>query len=232
MIPGGHKGGTLYIVSTPIGNLGDLSPRAVDILKSVDLIALEDTRTCGRLLSHFDIKTPRTSFHDHNERSKTPKLIEALFEGKSVALISEAGTPLISDPGFSLVRSAVDRGIDVIPVPGPSSLLAALVASGFPTDRFCFEGYPPRTESKLRRFFEGLALEPRTLIFFESPHRIKKCLKAMMAEMGDRDLLLARELTKKFEEKIRGRTSEVAELIEDRTLKGEIVLVVRGYRDI
>jgi 16S rRNA (cytidine1402-2'-O)-methyltransferase len=232
MISGGRPRGSLYIVSTPIGNLGDISRRAVDVLGSVDLIALEDTRTCGRLLSHFDIKTPRTSFHDHNEKSKAPKLIDVLSEGKSVALISEAGTPLISDPGYNLVRMAVERGIDVVPVPGSSSLLAALVASGFPTDRFCFEGYPPRTESKMRRFFEGLALEPRTLVFFESPHRVKKCLKIMLAAMGDRDLLLARELTKKFEEKLRGRISEVAKVIEDRTMKGEIALVVRGHKDI
>lgn len=232
MTQGGSSRGILYIVSTPIGNLADISPRAIDILKKVDLIASEDTRTCGRLLSHFGIKTPQTSYHDHNERSKAPKLAEAIVEGRSLALITEAGTPLISDPGYNLVRTAIERGIEVVPVPGPSSLLAALVASGFPADRFCFEGYPPRTESRLRRFFGGLAREKRTLIFFESPHRVKKCLKTMMAVMGDRDILLARELTKKFEEKIRGRISEVTEAIEDRTMKGEIVLVVRGHKDV
>jgi 16S rRNA (cytidine1402-2'-O)-methyltransferase len=224
--------GILYIVSTPIGNLGDISARAVDVLKSVDLIASEDTRTCGRLLSHFDIKTPQMSYHDHNEKSKAPKLAEALIEGRSLALITEAGTPLISDPGYHLVRTAIEKGIEIVPVPGPSSLLAALAVSGFPTDRFCFEGYPPRTESKMRKFFGGLALEPRTMVFFESPHRVKKCLNIMLATMGNRDLLLARELTKKFEEKIRGRISEVAETIKDRTMKGEIVLVVRGHKDI
>ena len=146
--------------------------------------------------------------------------------------MTEAGTPLISDPGFNLVKLAVDSGVNVVPVPGPSSLLAALVASGFPTDRFCFEGYPPRTESKLRRFFEALAAESRTMIFFESPHRVKKCMNTMLSVMGDRELLLARELTKKFEEKIRGRISEVAEAVKERTLKGEIVLVVRGCKDV
>lgn len=225
------SGGLLYIVSTPIGNMGDMSRRAIEILGNVDLIASEDTRRCGRLLAHFGIKTIQTSFHDHNERSKAPGLVRELLSGRSVALISEAGTPLISDPGYILVNQAIAAGIEIVPVPGPSSLLAALVASGFPADRFCFEGYPPRTESRLRRYFEGLGSEQRTLIFFESPHRLKKCLKTMLAVWGDRDLFMGRELTKKFEEKIRGTISEVAHAVNEKTIRGEIVLVVRGYKD-
>ncbi len=221
----------MYIVATPIGNLADISMRAIKTLKSVDLIATEDTRTSKKLFSRFNIKTARTSYHDYNEKSKAPKIIDAILEGKSVALISDAGTPLISDPGYTLVNMAIAKGIDIIPVPGPSAILAALVSSGFPTDRFCFEGYPPRTEGKLKRFFERLVDEPRTIILFETPHRIKKCLKVMLDVFGDREIFIGRELTKKFEEKWRGAVSVVLKNIEDRTIKGEIIVVIRGYKN-
>ncbi len=226
-----NPAGILYIVATPIGNLADISMRAIETLKSVDLIATEDTRTSKKLFSRFNIKTARTSYHDHNEKSKAPKIIDAILEGKSVALISDAGTPLISDPGYTLVNMAIAKGIDIIPVPGPSAILAALVSSGFPTDRFCFEGYPPRTEGKRKRFFQGLTDECRTIVFFESPHRIKKSLKAILDVFGDREIFLGRELTKKFEEKWRGNVSVILKCIEDRTIKGEIIVVVRGYKN-
>lgn len=226
-----NPAGILYIVATPIGNLADISMRAIETLRSVDLIASEDTRTSKKLFSRFNIKTARTSYHDHNEKSKAPKIIDAILEGKSVALISDAGTPLISDPGYTLVNMAIAEGIDIIPVPGPSAILAALVSSGFPTDRFCFEGYPPRTEGKLKRFFERLVDESRTIILFETPHRIKKCLKVMLDVFGDREIFIGRELTKKFEEKWRGAVSVVLKNIEDRTIKGEIIVVVRGYKN-
>jgi 16S rRNA (cytidine1402-2'-O)-methyltransferase len=220
--------GTLYIVSTPIGNLADISQRAVEVLKSVDLIASEDTRVTGRLLSRLGIKTRQTSYHDHNERKKAPVIMDLIENGGSAALVSDAGTPLISDPGYTLVKLAIEHGITIISVPGPSSVLAALVLSGFPSDRFCFEGYPPRTEGKLRRFFRDLTGERRTIIFMETPHRIKKCLKIMLEELGDREIFIGRELTKKFEEKLRGSVTQIMELLAGRSVKGEITVVVKA----
>lgn len=220
--------GTLYIVATPIGNLQDISFRALEILKSVDYIASEDTRVSGRLLSRYEIDTRQTSFFEHNEKVKAPKIIQDIIDGKSIALITDAGTPLISDPGYRLVVLAVENNIDVIPIPGASSVTAALSISGFPTNSFCFEGYPPRTAGKLKRFFENLKDERRTIILFETPHRIKKSLAAMLDVMGEREIFIARELTKKFEEKIRGNISDILDRIEKRPLKGEIVVVIRG----
>ena len=226
-----NPAGILYIVATPIGNLADISERAIETLKRVDLIASEDTRTSRNLLSRFNIKTAQTSYHDHNEKSKAPGIIDAILAGRSVALISDAGTPLISDPGYTLVNMAIAKAIDIVPIPGPSAILAALVASGFPTDRFCFEGYPPRTEGKLKRFFERFADERRTIVFFETPHRIKKNLRVMVNILGDREIFIGRELTKKFEEKWRDTVSIILKNIEERTIKGEIVVVVRGYEN-
>jgi 16S rRNA (cytidine1402-2'-O)-methyltransferase len=220
--------GILYIVSTPIGNLGDMTSRAVEILKRVDLIASEDTRVSGVLLDHFDIPAPQTSYHDHNERQKAPELVKMLLSGKSIALICDAGTPLISDPGYRLVSEAWANSINVIPIPGASSILAALAVAGFPTDSFCFEGYLPNRSGRLRAVLEALAAERRTMILFETPHRILKSLPVMLEILGDRPIFLGRELTKKFEERIRGRISEVIAALEKRTLKGEIVLVVPG----
>ncbi len=213
MKPPSPGAGILYIVATPIGNLGDMTFRAVETLKSVDLIAAEDTRNSGRLLAHFGIGTPQTSYHDYNERQKAPELIDMLKEGKSIALISDAGTPLVSDPGYRLVNQAASEGIDIIPIPGPSSILAALVVSGFPTDRFTFEGYLPRTSGKLKSTLEELSGEERTMVFLETTFRISKSLPVMLEVFGDREILIGRELTKKFEEKLRGRISEVIELI-------------------
>jgi 16S rRNA (cytidine1402-2'-O)-methyltransferase len=223
-----NSSGSLYIVATPIGNLQDITPRALEILNSVDYIASEDTRVSGRLLSRYGIKTRQTSYYEHKEEIKAPKIIQDITDGKSVALITDAGTPLISDPGYRLVNLAVKSDIDVVPIPGPSSVLAALSISGFPTDSFCFEGYPPRTAGKLRRFFENLKDESRTIVLFETPHRIKKCLVAMLEVMGEREILIARELTKKFEEKIRGDVSSILDRIEKKPLKGEMVVVIRG----
>ena len=220
--------GNLYIVATPIGNLGDISSRAIEILKSVELIAAEDTRNSGRLLAHLSIETRQTSYHDFNEKEKAPELVKMLLSGSSIALISDAGTPLLSDPGYRLVKLAREAGIDIIPIPGPSSILAALVVSGFPTDRFSFEGYLPRTTGKLKNRLEELKNDPRTMIFFETQFRILKSLPAMLEIFGDRDILIARELTKKFEEKIRGRISEIISALKDRNLKGELVIVVPG----
>ena len=220
--------GSLYIVATPIGNLRDITSRALEILKSVDYIASEDTRISGRLLSEYDINTRQISYFEHNEKTKAPAIIKDLIAGKSVAVITDAGTPLISDPGYFLVNLAIKNNIDIIPIPGPSSVLAALSVSGFPTHSFCFEGYPPKTAGKLLRFFENLKDESRTIILFETPHRINKCLSAMLESFGDREIFIGRELTKKFEEKIRGNLSEILENIKKKPLKGEMVIVVRG----
>jgi len=223
--------GTLYIVATPIGNLGDMTLRAIETLKSVDLIASEDTRNSGRLLAHFGIKVPQTSYHDFNERQKAPELINIMLRGQSIALISDAGTPLLSDPGFRLVNLSRSAGIDIVPIPGPSSILAGLVVSGFPSDSFCFEGYLPKSSGKLKRKLQELSAERRTIVFFETSFRIMKSLPVMLEVFGDRELLIGRELTKKFEEKIRGRISELIALLADRDIKGEIVIVVAGAED-
>lgn len=220
--------GILYIVATPIGNLGDMTSRAIETLKIVDLIASEDTRNSGFLLKHFGISTPQTSYHEHNERQKAPELVRFLKDGKSIALISDAGTPLVSDPGYRLVNEAISEGIEIIPIPGPSSILAALVASGFPTDRFCFEGYLPKSSGRLTRRLQELASEPRTMIFFETQFRILKSLPVMLEAFGDREIFVGRELTKKFEEKMRAKISEIISTLENRTIKGEIVIVVPG----
>jgi 16S rRNA (cytidine1402-2'-O)-methyltransferase len=220
--------GILYIVATPIGNLGDMTIRAIETLKNVELIASEDTRNSGNLLKHFGIETPQTSYHEHNERQKAPQLVRLIRDGKSIALISDAGTPLVSDPGYRLVNMAIAEGIDVVPIPGASSILAALVSSGFPTDRFCFEGYLPKSSGRLRRHLEKLSSEPRTMIFFETQFRILKSLPVMQELFGDREIFVGRELTKKFEEKMRARISELASTLSKRTIKGEIVIVVPG----
>ena len=222
------KPGILYIVATPIGNLSDFTPRGIETLKLVDMILSEDTRVTGRLLSHFQISTRQESYHDHNEKTKAPRIIEGLIKGNNVALVSDAGTPLISDPGYTLVNSAIREGIEVIPVPGPSSIITALSVSGFPSDRFCFEGYAPRTEGKLRRFYSSLADESRTVVFFETPHRIKKSLKILSEELGNREIFIARELTKRFEEKFRGKVDDILAAMGERAIKGELVVIMKS----
>lgn len=218
--------GTLYIVGTPIGNLEDMSPRAVRILKEVDLIAAEDTRHSIKLLNHFYINTPMESYHKFSEKSKTAKIIQFLKNGKNIALISDAGMPGISDPGQILIKDAINNNINVIPVPGPSACILALAASGFSTDRFCFEGFLPREKSlKLQRLF-SLKDETRTMLFYEAGPRIKETLQEMKKIFGNRLCAVARELTKKFEDVKRGYLDDIITSIN--TIKGEFVIVLEG----
>lgn len=226
-----HTGGIapgLYVVSTPIGNLGDMTHRAVDVLKSVDLIACEDTRHSGLLLQHYHIHNRLTSYHEYNKVSRTPELVEQMKQGRRVALITDAGTPGISDPGFYLIRAAVREGLPVIPVPGASALLAALVVSGLPSDRFAFEGFLPKRDGRRRKRLAALKAEERTTVYCESARRIKRLLAEMLELWGDRDVVVCRELTKRFEEVLRGRLTEVLARIGDREPKGETVVVVAG----
>jgi 16S rRNA (cytidine1402-2'-O)-methyltransferase len=220
--------GMLYLVATPIGNLEDITLRALRILQEVDLIATEDTRRTRTLLDHYQIDTPLTSLYDHNEVQKAPSLIRRLQEGASIALVSEAGTPLISDPGYRLVQLAIGHEIMVIPIPGPSAVVAALIVAGLPTDRFVFEGFLPKKPGKRRRRLEVLGDEPRTLIFYESPRRVYDLLSEMQALWGDRRVVVVRELTKKFEEILRGRLTEVQAQLLERPRLGEVTLVVEG----
>ncbi len=221
--------GKLLVVATPIGNLDDLTPRARAAFEAADVIACEDTRHTGLLLHHLGIKKPLVSLHEHNERQRLPRLLADLEAGRTVALASDAGTPLLSDPGFLLVREAAARGIRIEPLPGPSALLAALVASGLPPYPFTFAGFPPPKSGKRRTFFRTWAALPHTLIFFESPHRLLASLDDAVAELGDRPAAIARELTKLHEEVLRGALSELrAELGKRPSLKGEFVVVVGG----
>lgn len=218
--------GTLYLVATPIGNLEDMTFRAVRILKEVGLIAAEDTRTSRRLLQHFGIDTPLTSYFEHNKLSKLDQILAAL-ESTDVALISDAGTPGISDPGYELVVAALAAGHEVVPIPGPSALVAALAASGLPTDSFTFLGFLPRKSGERRAALRELAAEPRTLIFYEAPHRLAATLADMAAEFGpDRPVVLARELTKRFEEFWRGTLAAAQEHVASHKPRGEFVVLV------
>ncbi|MBI3802381.1 MAG: 16S rRNA (cytidine(1402)-2'-O)-methyltransferase [Nitrospirae bacterium] len=223
--------GTLYIVSTPIGNLEDITHRALRILKEVSTIAAEDTRHTQKLLSHFDIHTPLTSYHDFNKEEKTPLLLSKMVEGASIALVADAGTPTLSDPGFYLIREATRAGLPVSPIPGPAAAIAALSVSALPTDRFVFEGFLPKKKGARARRLEQLRTDPRTLIFYESPYRIIGLLEEIRAALGDRPVVVAREMTKLFEEFIRGNVTEVLEKIGKKTVKGEITLIVGGNRE-
>lgn len=220
--------GTLYLVPTPIGNLDDITQRALRVLSDVDLVACEDTRHSGQLLKQFAIAKPLVSYHEFNERARSGRLVEELAAGKSVAVITDAGTPGISDPAYRIVRAAIEAGIPIVPLPGPSALLPALTASGLPTDRFFFEGFLPVKSGARRNRLVSLAEFPHTLVFYESPHRIGKCLADMADVLGGRNACLAREISKKFEEFLRGTLPELAALTAERPLKGEIVLVVAG----
>lgn len=222
------KKGTLFVVSTPIGNLEDITLRALRILKEVDLIAAEDTRRTGLLLKHFGIETSLTSYFEGNELEKAKWLINRLKEGKRVALVSNAGTPGISDPGYRLVRLAIETGIPVIPVPGPSAIITALSISGLPTDAFLFKGFLPHKPKKRREILQELKEIRETLIFYESPYRLINTLKDIFETLGDREMVLARELTKIYEEAFRGKVSEILEQIKGKKLKGEITLIVSG----
>jgi 16S rRNA (cytidine1402-2'-O)-methyltransferase len=223
--------GVLYIVATPLGNLGDISQRAIETLRQVDVIAAEDTRHSKKLLQHFSIDKPMIAFHEHNERERSVELRNRLLAGEAVALISDAGTPLISDPGFILVRELHAAGVRVVPIPGPSAVIAALSASGLATDRFIFEGFPPSKASARGRYFADLAEEPRTLVFYESPHRLLDCLRDLATAFGpQRRMTLARELTKTYETIRQGSIAELSAWVEanPEQQKGESVLVVEG----
>lgn len=227
--------GTLYVVATPIGNLGDWSPRAREVLASVDLIAAEDTRHSRKLLQHFGIATPLTAVHAHNEQQRVEDLLERLRGGQSIALISDAGTPLISDPGFPLVRAALQGGARVSPIPGPSAAMAALSVSGLPSDRFTFEGFLPAKSSARRARLAELADEPRTLIFFEAPHRVLDSLRDMGAVLGrEREATMAREITKTFETIRLDTLDALAAWVEEDKdqQRGECVILVRGAEPV
>lgn len=227
----GPGGGALYVVATPIGNLSDMSQRAVEVLNTVDRIAAEDTRRTGRLLQHYAIQTPMVALHEHNERELAPGLVKQIGEGETLALVSDAGTPLISDPGYRVVRLAREAGVNIIPVPGPSALIAALSASGLPTDHFVFEGFLPSRQTARKARLEALRSEPRTLVFYEASHRIVDCLKDMLVVYGvERRAVLARELTKQFETIRDGTLQELVRWISDdpNQQKGEFVVIVAG----
>ena len=219
--------GTLYLVSTPIGNLEDITHRAVRVLGEVDLIACEDTRHTKKLLNHYDIKTKTISYHEHNERERARELVDLLKRGSDVAVVSDAGTPAISDPGFRLARVAIDNGLQVVPVPGASALIAALVASGLPTDEFLFGGFLPARSGARRARLNDLGGIPATLIFYEAPHRIAATLKDAQEILGEREAVVARELTKMHEEIVRGRLSELAARFSSaENARGEMVLII------
>ena len=225
--------GELYIVATPIGNMGDMAPRAVDVLHTVDLVAAEDTRRSSRLFRHFGIKTPMVSYHDHSDNKQINTIVDMLLRGNSVALISDAGTPLISDPGYRLVKIVRDKGLKVVPIPGSCALIAAISVSGLPSDRFIFEGFPPAKSSARVAKFESVAKEFRTLIFYEAPHRILETLTDMVNVFGGaRQVVIARELTKTYETFLSGSLMKVlVQVKEDKNQqKGEIVVVLEGVR--
>ena len=217
--------GTLYIVSTPIGNLSDITYRAVEILKTVDIIAAEDTRRSRILLSNYNIKTKMISYFEHNKYQKIHKIQEILQSGKHVAVITDAGTPAISDPAYKLVRRAISIGSKIEPIPGPSALLASIVSSGLPTDRFIFEGFLPPKKGRVKRM-EKLIDESATIIIYENTLRLKRTIKQLLEIIGDRPAVICRELTKLHEETIRGTLSDLLDLLDNKKLKGECVLLV------
>ena len=219
----------LYVVPTPIGNLEDITLRAINVLKEVDFILAEDTRTTSHLLRHLGIEKPMHSHHKFNEHATVARVAESIASGRNVALVSDAGTPGISDPGFLLVRKCVEEGIDVETLPGATALIPAVVQSGFPCDKFAFEGFLPQKKGRMKRIQE-LALEERTLVFYESPYRVVKCLEQFAEVMGmERRVAVVREITKKFEETVRGTLEEVIAHFKEHEPKGEFVIVVEGY---
>ena len=227
-VPADSKG-TLYLVAMPLGNVRDVTYRAVDVLSSVELIAAEDTRDVAPLFAAYGITARTVSYHDHNERSRSLVLLEALIAGKDVALIADAGTPLINDPGYRLVRAAIDAGISVTSVPGPCAAVTALAASGLPADRFLYAGYPPRTSAKRRAFFRELAQERATLVLYEAPHRLVESLRDALEVLGDRDACIARSLTKPHEQYQRGVISAIiGQLEREGDVRGEVTAVIAG----
>jgi 16S rRNA (cytidine1402-2'-O)-methyltransferase len=218
--------GTLYLVATPIGNLADITHRALDILRNVSLIACEDTRHTRKLLQHYGIETKTISYHEHNEQQRARELVQTLHEGNDVAVVSDAGTPSISDPGYRLVRAAIENDIPVVPVPGPSALISALVATGLPTDEFFFGGFLPAKSNARRTRLNELRSVPGTLVFYEAPHRLAETLNDALEILGEREAAVARELTKLHEEIKRGRLSELANHYATEEPRGEIVLLI------
>ncbi len=221
----------LYLVSTPIGNLEDITLRALRVLKEVDLVACEDTRRTRRLLDHFGISKPTISYHEHNEQKRADELVERLLGGESIALVTDAGTPGISDPAYRIVAAAIERGVAVVPVPGATAMIAALVASGLPTDSFLFAGFLPSRKQARRAKLEELKSERATLILYEAPHRIRETLVDAQEILGDRQMALARELTKLHEQFIRGNVSDLIAHFESHEPRGEMALVIAGSRD-
>ncbi|MGB7606195.1 MAG: 16S rRNA (cytidine(1402)-2'-O)-methyltransferase [Lutisporaceae bacterium] len=220
--------GTLYLCATPIGNLEDITLRCIRILREVDIVAAEDTRQSIKILNHFEIKKPLVSYHEHNKYTKGKELVSIMLEGKSIALVSDAGMPAISDPGEDLVRLCIEHKIEIVPIPGASASLTALIVSGISTRSFCFEGFLPSNKKEKKEKLEQLSSETRTIILYESPHRIKDTLKELQQYLGDRKASVSRELTKKFEETIRGTLSEIFAVLQQRDIKGEFVIVLEG----
>lgn len=225
-----RNGGMLFLVGTPIGNLGDLTIRGLETLKEVDLIAAEDTRQTRKLLNHYNIDKRITSYYEHNKQSKGPVLIQEILAGKNIALVSDAGMPGISDPGSDLVRECIEAGIKVVPIPGPSAIITGLVASGLDTCGFVFGGFFPREKKEQQKILNELGTEKRTIVFYESPHRIKKSLEVIKESWGDRDCCVARELTKVYEEFIRGPINKVIKHFQEVPVKGEITLIIEGKK--
>lgn len=218
----------LYLVATPIGNLGDITLRALDVLRSVDAVASEDTRKTGLLLKRYEIRKPQIAFHEHNEARAGERIMALLAEGKSVALVSCAGMPVISDPGYTLVRRAIAAGVEITVIPGPTALIMALVLSGLPVHSFTFRGFPPHRPGPRRRYLEVDRTSPHTLIFYESPHRLAAFLQDALAVYGDRDAALARELTKVHETVQRGKLSDLLAAVRESAPRGEYVVVIAG----
>jgi 16S rRNA (cytidine1402-2'-O)-methyltransferase len=218
--------GCLYLVGTPIGNLEDITLRALRILKEADQIACEDTRHTQKLLTHYDIHKPLVSYHEHNELTRAPELVMAMEQGAKIALVSDAGMPLVSDPGHRLVTLCLRHRIPVVPIPGPSALLASLSASGMPSEEFLFMGFLPARSGERRRALERLRIEERTIILYEAPHRVAECVAEALEVLGDRPACLAREVTKLHEEFLRGKLSEILAALEERPARGEITLIL------
>ncbi len=227
-MPDKNEKGTLYLVPTPIGNLGDITQRALDILEKSDLIACEDTRVSGRLLAHFGLKKKLISYHDFNEERRLPKLLKLLNEGGNISVITDAGSPGISDPAYRIIRAAIENNITVCSLPGANALIPALTGSGLPLDRFFFEGFLPQKSGTRKNRLKKLVELEHTLIFYESPHRVEKTVADMLEIFGNRRACLAREISKIHEEFIRGNLSEILNSINSRKIKGEIVLIVAG----
>jgi 16S rRNA (cytidine1402-2'-O)-methyltransferase len=223
--------GTLYVVSTPIGNLEDITLRALRVLKEADLVAAEDTRRTRQLLTHYGIHKPLVSYHEHNERARAEGLLQELREGKSVALVTDAGTPGISDPGVPLIREAVRQKIPLVPIPGPAAAVAALSISGLPTDRFVFYGFLPAKPSARKNLLAGLRRRPETLVFYESPRRLPAFLRDAREILGNRPAAVAREITKVYEETLRGTLSELSERIGEEEVRGEVTVILAGQAE-